>query len=388
MAPDFTGVVVAAGDSSRFGGSVPKPYLPLAGRTVLERSIAALAGHDAVGGVIVVVAPDELDGARADEARRLPGVAQVVAGGATRSESVERGIEAGVSTDYLLVHDAARPMAGPRLVDAVIRTARRHGAAVPVIEIPDTVKRLEREWIVETVDRSSLCRAQTPQGFRADWLRAALARARSAGHAPTDEATALEADGRRVAAVPGHPDNRKITTPDDLEAAERRLCGDVGSLRVGTGFDVHRTDPARPLVLGGLRFPGEPGLAGHSDADVVLHAAMDAILGAAALGDIGEHFPPEDEAWAGADSADLARRVAGLIAQAGFEIVNLDLTLLAESPRIRAYRDRMRASIGECLAVSPGRVGLKATTLEGLGSLGRGEGAACQATALLRATRG
>jgi 2-C-methyl-D-erythritol 2,4-cyclodiphosphate synthase len=200
----------------------------------------------------------------------------------------------------------------------------------------------------------------------------------------TAAAAALELESRGVAVVAGHADNAKITEPADLERAAGRRSGSVPDLRVGTGFDVHRVDPGRRLVLGGVDFPDHPGLAGHSDADVVLHAAMDALLGAACLGDIGVHFPPDDPSFAGASSTVLARRVGDLVRGAGFEIVNLDLTLLAESPRIRARVGEMRRAIGEGLGVDRARVGLKATTLEGLGALGRGEGIACQAACLLR----
>jgi 2-C-methyl-D-erythritol 4-phosphate cytidylyltransferase/2-C-methyl-D-erythritol 2,4-cyclodiphosphate synthase len=227
--------------------------------------------------------------------------------------------------------------------------------------------------------------AQTPQGFATDRLREAMERARSEKLELTDEAAAMERCGHPVAAVTGDPDNVKITTPGDLESARRTLEGRKMALRVGSGFDIHRLGGAeRPLVLGGVPFPGEPGLLGHSDADVVLHAVMDALLGAAALGDIGHHFPPEDPAFKDACSAELTRRVGKLIAEAGYSVVNLDVTLLAERPKIRGRAKEMRESIAGCLGIEVSRVGLKATTLEGLGALGRGEGAACQATALLQ----
>ena len=385
--PDFKGVVVAAGRSTRFGGATPKPFQVLAGRTVLERSVRCLTAHPAVGGVVVVLAPSEIEGPCRETVASWNGVLAVVAGGATRSESVSNGVRAAAGADFLLVHDAARPLATPELVAAVVEATRKHGAAVPLLPIPDTVKELDDGWVAGTLDRGRLGLAQTPQGFRADWLRSALDRAHREGEAPTDEAAALEREGHRVRAVTGSPDNQKITTPRDLSEAERRIDAGEPALRVGTGFDVHRTDPERRLVLGGVTFEGEPGLAGHSDADVVLHAAMDALLGAAALGDIGALFPPDDDAFAGADSTGLARRVAALLDEHGFEIVNLDLTLLAESPKIRRRVDEMRGAIAECLSTTPARVGLKATTLEGLGALGRREGAACQAVAMIRARR-
>jgi 2-C-methyl-D-erythritol 4-phosphate cytidylyltransferase/2-C-methyl-D-erythritol 2,4-cyclodiphosphate synthase len=382
-APDFKGVVVAAGQSQRVGGSLPKQFRLLGGRSVLERSVRALSSHPAVGGVVVVLAPGEVDGPRGKAAAAYPGVERVVAGGATRSESVSRGAAAATAAPFLLVHDAARPFASARLVDAVVEATRRHGAAVPVLPVPDTVKEVDGDRIAGTVSRASMRLAQTPQGARADWLRAALARASRERAEITDEASALELAGHEVATVPGESSNLKLTTAEDLEDAELRVAPRAADLRVGTGFDVHRFDPSRPLVLGGIRFEDSPGLAGHSDADVVLHAAMDAVLGAAGLGDIGEHFPPDDARYEGAASTDLARHVAGLLDRHGLRIVNLDLTVLAEAPRIRDRVDRMREAIAASLATEPARIGVKATTLEGLGALGRREGIACQAVALL-----
>jgi len=380
---DFRGVVVAAGRSTRFGSSVPKPFQMLSGRMVLQRSVACLAERSDVNGVVVVLAASEVDGSRGRAIRAWRGVADVVPGGETRAASVLNGLAAVGSASHVLVHDAARPLASPALVAGVIDATRRHGAAVPVLRISDTVKELEGESILRTLDRDRLRLAQAPQGSRVDWLQSALKSARSKGVEATDESAALEQAGHRVAAVPGDPDNLKITTPGDLVDAERRIGGGAAGIRVGTGFDIHRVDPSRPLVLGGVTFEGEPGLAGHSDADVVLHAAMDALLGAAALGDIGLHFPPDDPAYAGADSTKLARRVAELLDGHGYVIINLDLMLLAEAPKIRDRVESMRSTIAECLGTDPSRVGLKATTLEGLGPLGRGEGSACQAVALI-----
>jgi 2-C-methyl-D-erythritol 4-phosphate cytidylyltransferase/2-C-methyl-D-erythritol 2,4-cyclodiphosphate synthase len=382
---DFTAVVVAAGSGDRFGGSVPKQFQDLMGRSVLERSVRALADRPGVRGVVVVMAACDVRSPRGDLARSWPGVIDVVEGGATRSASVQRGVLAAGSARYLLVHDAARPVVTAQLVDAVIEATRTVGAAIPVQAVHDTVKRVDAGRITATVDRSRLTLAQTPQGFRADWFRDAISRAENRGAELTDEASALELAGYPVSAVAGDPENVKITTSVDLERARRALGGGTMEFRVGNGFDIHRWGgPDRRLVLGGVPFEGERGLLGHSDADVVLHAVMDAVLGAAALGDIGIHFPPEDPAFRDADSAALTRRVAQLVAAEGYTVVNLDITLLAESPKIRARNEEMRRSIAECLSIDPSRVGLKATTLEGLGALGRGEGAACQASALLR----
>ena len=383
LTAEFAGVVVAAGLASRFGGGPPKQFLDLCGQSVLERSVRALACRPAVESVVVVLAREQVEGPWGRAAAAWPGVERVVAGGATRAESVLRGVTAAGGAVHVLVHDAARPLASARLVDAVIEATRRHGAAVPLIEVPDTVKRVEAQRVAGTVPRGDLRLAQTPQGARTDWLRGALEAAGTDDAGVTDEAAALERAGHAVAAVPGEASNGKITTPADLAEARRRLEGPAIDLRVGTGYDIHRVDPGRPLVLGGVVFEGEPGLAGHSDADVVLHAAMDAVLGAAGLGDIGVHFPPGDERFAGAASSGLARQVAGMLAARGQRIVNLDLMLLAESPRIGPKVEAMRRAIADCLSTDPGRIGLKATTLEGLGALGRREGIACQAVALI-----
>ncbi len=356
---------------------------------MLEWSVRALTEREAVRDVVVVLPPAELDGPRAAAIRGWGGIREVVAGGATRSASVRLGLGAVGDTPFVLVHDAARPLAGEELVRRVIEATREHGAAIPALAVSDTVKRVGGTECVEaTVEREPLRLAQTPQGARVDWLRLALDNAEAAGFDPTDEAAALEREGRRVAVVPGSERNRKITSAEDLEQARRLLeeAFDAAgpALRVGTGFDIHRVDPERPLVLGGVEFPGHAGLAGHSDADVVLHAAMDAVLGAAGLGDIGALFPPDDARFEGADSSSLARQVAGLIAEHGFEIVNLDITVLAERPKIRPRVEEMRAAIARALGLAPERIGLKATTLESLGALGRGEGVACQSVALIR----
>jgi len=354
---------------------------------VLERSVAALREADDVRGVVVVLAPEEAGGPRGAAVRRWPGVLAVVAGGATRLASARRGVEAAGDAPFVMVHDAARPLVGVDLVRAVMAATRRHGAAIPVLPVPDTVTELGATGLVaRTLDRDRLGLAQTPQGSRTDWLRDALAKAEQQGGGATDEAAALERAGRPVAVVPGDPLNRKITTPEDLADASRRLAPSAPEWRVGSGFDIHRLGADRTLVLGGVPFPGEPGLIGHSDADVVLHAAMDALLGAVALGDIGQLFPPEDPRFEGADSALLAREVAARVRAEGYEIVNLDLTLLAERPKIRQRGAEMRAAIGRALGVDPTRIGLKATTLERLGALGRGEGIACEAVACVRRT--
>jgi len=381
-APDFTAIVVAAGRAERFGGPLPKQFLEVGGRLVLEHSVDRLASATGVGEVVVVLSAEQIDGEFSDRLRKHPAVLTLVAGGATRAASVAAGLTAvPAGRDYVLIHDAARPLASVALVSRVIEATRSHGAAIPVLGLADTVKRVDSTGRVEaTLDRSVLRLAQTPQGAEKKRLIESLEAAMA--DSPTDEAAALEASGHHVATVEGESANIKITSAEDFATVRRRLEGSV-DLRVGTGFDVHRVDPSRPLVLGGVLFENEPGLQGHSDADVVLHAAMDALLGAAGAGDIGMLFPPDDDRWAGADSTKLAEIVLQTIQADGFRIVNLDLMLLAERPKIGPRSAQMRARVAAAFDLDTSRVGLKATTLERLGSLGRHEGIACQAVALL-----
>ena len=383
--PRMAAIVVAGGRSARFGGAIPKQFLVVGGEPVLDLSLRAVASRPGVDGAVVVLPAPEHAGAVADRLRSDPMVRAVVPGGPTRARSVREGLRAAAGFEHVLVHDAARPLVPPEVVDAVIEATLRHGAAIPAVDVRETVKEADgRGFIARTVDRAHLRLAQTPQGARAQWLEAALDRAFAEGQEPTDEAQALEQAGHRVALVAGDPGNLKITTPDDLERAEWERSRHVApNVRVGTGFDIHRFARGRRLVLGGVEFPGEIGLEGHSDADVVLHAAMDALLGAACMDDIGALFPPDDPAFAGADSRVLAREVARRVREAGWDVVNLDLTLLGERPRIRPRAESMRTVIAEVFGLPPGRVGLKATTLEGIGGLGRAEGLACQAVALL-----
>ncbi|MDX1387821.1 MAG: 2-C-methyl-D-erythritol 4-phosphate cytidylyltransferase [Acidobacteriota bacterium] len=384
----MSGIVVAAGRAERFGASVPKQFLDLGGVSCVERATRALTSCPGVDDAVVVLAPEETRGARGRALADLPGVAAVVAGGATRAASVRRGLAAAAEATHVLVHDAARPLASPRLVERVLRATLDHGAAVPAVEIADTVKELDDAGTVaRTLERARLRLAQTPQGLRADWLEQALIDAEGAGATVTDEAAALEKAGRRVVVVPGESSNLKITNPEDLVSARMWLSESASVVRVGTGFDVHRFGGEGPLVLGGVEFPEEPGLAGHSDADVVLHAVMDALLGATSMGDIGEHFPPDDERFRGAKSTRLATEVAGLVRSAGFAIVNVDVTVLAERPRLRPRVEEMKAAVAAALEIEPGQVGIKATTLEGLGALGRGEGIACEAVAAVQRAR-
>jgi 2-C-methyl-D-erythritol 4-phosphate cytidylyltransferase / 2-C-methyl-D-erythritol 2,4-cyclodiphosphate synthase len=368
-------VVVAAGAGTRFGG--PKQFAALGGRHVADWAVAA--ARAASEGVVVVVPPD-----------RAP--AEGIAGGATRSESVRRGLaavpaEAGV----ICVHDAARPFASPALFAAVVEAVRAGAdGAVPGVALADTVKQIDGSGVVRaTPERASLVAVQTPQAFRAAALRAAHA----IGGEGTDDAALVEAAGGRVVVVPGEADNRKITHPDDLAWARARVeasgasAADAASrppagVRVGQGFDVHRFDAAgeRRLVLGGCAFPGERGLVGHSDADVVAHAAAEALLGAAGLGDLGTHFPDTDDQWRGADSITLLREVAAMVRAAGWAPGNVDLSVVCERPKLAPRKSEMEARLGAAVGAP---VSVKGRRAEGLGAIGRMEGIACLAVAVL-----
>lgn len=364
----FCGILLASGSSQRFGAD--KLWQALDGRPVWLASLQSVAA--AAGRWVVVMREEKA----AEAARIAPPWCSVVTGGATRTESLRQGVRAvPAGFDAVLVHDGARPFCPPGLAERVAAAAAAHGAAYPAVPVADTV-RLVHEGGSETLDRSRLVAAQTPQGVRLDWLQEAL----DLGVEATDEAALVELAGHRAVPVEGDPRNRKLTFVSDMPSP--------AECRTGIGYDVHRFsgDPGRTLMLGGVAFPGEPALEGHSDADAVLHAATDAILGAAGLGDIGEHFPDSDPQWAGANSGRFLRHAASLARAAGWNIINLDVTVIAERPRISHRRDAMRESIAACLEIEVGRVGLKATTNEGLGAIGRGEGIASFAVASLART--
>jgi 2-C-methyl-D-erythritol 4-phosphate cytidylyltransferase/2-C-methyl-D-erythritol 2,4-cyclodiphosphate synthase len=361
-------IVVAAGGATRFGR--PKQYELLAGRRVLDWSLAA--AREASDGVVLVV--PERHGADGEPAADV-----VVAGAATRGGSVRCGLAVvPTDADVVVVHDAARPLAGAELFRAAVGAVRAGAAgAVCAVPVADTIKRVTGAVVAETLDRSQLWSVQTPQAFRADSLRAAHA---GNGEA-TDDAALVEAAGGRVVVVAGDPRNFKLTRPEDLVMAEA-VTG-AAAFRVGQGYDVHAfsDDPARPLVLGGVVFDGERGLCGHSDADVVAHAIADALLGAAGLGDLGHHFPDTDEAWSGADSMALLDEVVRRLADQGWCAANADCTVVLEKPRLAPRRVAMEARLEAVLAAP---VSVKAARAEGLGALGRGEGIACSAVALVR----
>ncbi|MDX1575086.1 MAG: bifunctional 2-C-methyl-D-erythritol 4-phosphate cytidylyltransferase/2-C-methyl-D-erythritol 2,4-cyclodiphosphate synthase [Kiloniellales bacterium] len=377
-------LVVAAGRGARFGGTTPKQYLDLAGRPLLRHSLAALSRHPAVDRVRAVIDPDDraLYEAAAEGLDLLP----PVAGGDSRQDSVRLGLESleEMQPNRVLIHDGARPFVAPALIDRILAALEDAPGAIAALPLTDTVKRESGRVIAATVERDGLWRAQTPQGFRyAEILAAHRAAAGEPGL--TDDAAVAERAGLAVRLVEGDPANLKVTTPADLERAARWLLGAEEirgeEVRSGSGFDVHRFAPGDKVRLCGVDVPHDRALAGHSDADVGLHALVDAILGALGAGDIGTHFPPSDPEWRGADSALFAARARDLVAGRGGRIVNVDVTLICERPKIGPHRPAMIARIAEILGTDPERVSVKATTTERLGFTGRGEGIAAQATA-------
>ena len=373
--PTAAAILLAGGRGTRIGG-VPKQYRPIAGVPVLRRAADALRAHPRVGELIVVVAEEE----RGRAADLLEGVADVtiLPGGLARRDSVAAGLAALESQEgAVLVHDAARPLLPGTVVDRLLMALEGTDGASPVLPVPDTLARREDGALTDTVDRDELVRVQTPQAFSLSILRDA--HARWSGGEPTDDAQMVRAIGGRVASVEGDERLAKLTWDSDFTRVEA-LLGQRISV-TGHGYDVHRLETGEELWLCGLRIEHDRGLTGHSDADVGLHALTDALLGALAAGDIGDHFPPSDERWRGARSDQFLAHAAALALKAGARLEHLDVTLICEAPKIGPHKHAMRERIAEIVDVAVSRVSVKATTTEALGFTGRGEGIAAQATA-------
>lgn len=376
-------IIVAGGRGARMGATVPKQLLDLGGRTILQRSVDAFDVHPLVGEMVVVL-PAELVAGGAALVGETTRPVRFVAGGARRQDSVRNGL-AGLSADVdtVLVHDAARPFVDIGLVDRVIAGTHDAGAAVPAMPSRDTVKRVDlgRQVVSETLPRDEIWLAQTPQGFRRAVLQAAMALG-AQGLDATDEAMLAERAGHPVRVVRGDERNIKITTPDDLTSAR---AGISPAPRMGTGYDLHRLVAGRPLVLAGVVVPSERGPLGHSDGDVLCHAVIDAILGAAAAGDIGRHFPDTDLRWKDAPGLDLARRTAEIVRGEGWTLSNVDATIILERPKLAPHMPAMRERLAASLGVTIDRVSVKAKTNEGVDAVGRGEAIAAHAVAVLAA---
>lgn len=386
MAIRVAAVVVAGGRGSRTGLDYPKQYKELNGVPIVRDSLQAFAAHPEVDLVLPVIHPD--DAARFAAASNGLTIAQPVFGGATRQGSVRAGLEALKMADpaIVLVHDAARPFCSAALVSRAIAAAAAHGAAIPGLPVTDTVKVVDSAGqVTTTLDRSTMRAVQTPQAFAYPALLDAHLRATAAGREDfSDDAALVEWAGQRVTIFEGEAANVKMTTADDFIRAEQLAHLALSDVRTGTGFDVHQTGPGDHVTLAGVRIPHDQALVGHSDADVALHALTDAVLGALSEGDIGDHFPPSDPQWRGASSDRFLAFAVERVRKRGGQIANLDLTLVCEAPRIGPHRDAMRKRVAEIAGISPDRVGVKATTNETLGFIGRREGIVAMATATVR----
>lgn len=362
--------------------------MTVAGKPILAHTLSVFEACEAVGEIIIVTGERDIEAAgelvgRFGSAK----VTHIVAGGAQRQDSVRNAL-AKATHDIIVIHDAARPMVTAEIIERSIEKAEEMGACIAAVPVIDTIKSASEGAVSSTIDRASLYSIQTPQTFRADLIRRAYDQAYLDGVYATDDAALVERLGEKVAIVPGSYDNIKITTPSDLAIAEARLSGSAfriphSEIRTGLGFDVHALVEGRKLILGGVDIEHEKGLLGHSDADVVLHAIADACLGAAALGDIGKHFPDTDPAYKGISSLKLLAHVSDLLAREGWSVVNVDATVICERPKIAPHVPEMRRLIAESLNTTPDRISVKGTTTERLGFTGRGEGIACQAVATL-----
>ncbi len=373
-------VLVAAGRGTRAGLDANKVFYPVEGRSPLSRSLDAIAQTGLYEGIVLVLAKDDFLAYRALAEREgaCPLVKSVVAGGKTRQESVFAGLKVvPESVEWVSIHDAARPFAGEALFRATLDAARETGSGVISTDVTDTVKRVEEGRAVETLDRERLRAVQTPQSFRREEILRAHMAALANGFAGTDDASLYEREfgSATLVTADGARENVKLTHRGDF------LRGDV---RMGTGYDVHRLVEGRPLVLGGVTIPWEKGLLGHSDADVALHALMDAMLGALGEGDIGRHFPDSDEQYRGIASTELLRRVVELTRNKGYRVGNCDVTIVAQAPKLAPYIEEMRANVARVLGVDVSRVNIKATTTERLGFEGEGLGISAQAVAVMR----
>ena len=383
-----TAIIAAAGAGRRLGAAKPKQLIDIGGGSMLQRSVQAFLTHPRISAVVVVMPAEQTALACLGDVADVPRL-RAVKGGARRQDSVANGFDVvSADTDVVLIHDAARPFVTADLIDRTIDAAAKHGAAIAALQSRDTVKRVDANGtITGTIARESVYLAQTPQGFR----RAVLAEAIAAGRAGvevTDEAALAEHAGYQVHVVEGDPGNVKITTEEDLAAARARTAAAAKPARTGragTGYDLHRLVAGRPLVVGGVVLPFERGPLGHSDGDVACHAATDAILGAVGLGDIGRHFPDSDPRWKDASSLALLREAARMVREAGYEVGNVDITVILERPKIKDAIEQMRQRLATVLDVDMSRISIKGKTNEGVDAIGRGEAIAAHAVALLRA---
>lgn len=370
-------IIAAAGTGKRMGSSIPKQYLKIGGEPILLKSVRAFCDNKEIDWIVVVTNGDYIQACLEMKDRYgLDKIQAVIEGGEERQDSVYRAIveidRLCPEIEYVLVHDGARPFVRQETINAVLEAAEEKGAAVACVPVKDSIRQ-EKDGESANLPRQRLYAVQTPQGFQKEILRKAYEQAFADGYYGTDDATLAERIGQSVALVRGTYDNIKITTREDMPMESR----------VGTGFDVHQLKEGMPLVLGGVKIPFEKGLLGHSDADVLVHALMDALLGAAALGDIGRHFPDTDPQYRGISSMELLRRVKGMLDKNGWRVGNVDITLMAQRPKIKSLIGDMTDNLSKTLDLETCRINIKGTTTERLGFVGREEGIAAQAVCLL-----
>ncbi|WP_321391144.1 bifunctional 2-C-methyl-D-erythritol 4-phosphate cytidylyltransferase/2-C-methyl-D-erythritol 2,4-cyclodiphosphate synthase [Emcibacter sp.] len=372
-------VIVAAGRGHRMGGETPKQYLALGDTTVLHHTVTRFLNHPEINRVIVVIHPEDL--MLYTNAVGVLELMPPVYGGVTRQQSVLCGLEALVSEapDIVLIHDAARPFVSADVISDVIAATRKFDVAIPALPVVDTIKKAEKAIVQETVDRTNLWRAQTPQGFKFSIILESHYEAR--GQELTDDAAVCDFSGHPAKIIAGEERNFKITSREDLEKAEIMMGAGTNIVRTGQGFDVHAFEEGDAVTLGGIKIPHTHKLKGHSDADVALHALTDALLGAIAAGDIGDHFPPSDNKWKGASSDIFLKEAVRLVRERDGKITSLDLTIICEAPKIGPHRQAMRQAVAEICGLEIDTVSIKATTTEKLGFTGRNEGIAAQAIA-------
>jgi 2-C-methyl-D-erythritol 4-phosphate cytidylyltransferase / 2-C-methyl-D-erythritol 2,4-cyclodiphosphate synthase len=383
-------LIVAAGRGVRVAGPkplIPKQYLPIGGVPMLTRAIGAFAAHPSIDEIMVVIHPEDLALYESATKSLARGLRPPVSGGAQRQDSVRSGLEAIAENppERVLIHDAARPFVDAGLIGRVIASLDGHAGALPCLPVTDTLLRADAGRATGTLARDGLWRAQTPQGFRFDAILAAYRAAAKDSAAFTDDAGVAQWYGLDVALVEGSEANRKLTSAEDIASADEllrlRALSGLGTQRVANGYDVHAFGPGDAVILCGVRIPHQKKLVGHSDADVGMHALTDALLGTIADGDIGVHFPPSDARWRGAASELFLKDAVNRVKARGGEIVHVDVTFICEAPRVGPYRDAMRAKLAKCLGLDVAEISIKATTNEGLGFIGRGEGIAAMATA-------
>lgn len=375
-------IIVAAGRGQRVGGEIPKQYLEVGGVPVLRHTVEVFLKHPNIDYIQVIIHHDDRN--LYDHALSDIDLPEPVLGGETRQQSVLNGLEA-ISDklpEYVYIHDAARPFLDHELIDNLIEAVEISGAVIPALKVTDTIKYMGVDKIDSTLDRNYLYRAQTPQAFR--YKAIFMAHRRFENENMTDDSSIAEKSGLKVRIIEGSEDNFKITTKDDLMKAEMMTAKSYTDVRTGYGVDVHAFDKGDHVTLGGVKIPHTHSLKGHSDADVVLHALTDALLGSLSLGDIGDHFPPSDEKWKGAKSDIFLKHAANLIYEQDGVIAHVDLTIICEEPKIGPHRDKIRDKISEIIDLDITRVSVKATTTEKLGFTGKGEGIMAQAVVTIR----